>query len=314
MAELSVIIPFVNEYPQVLFTIRSIMEELRGRVDYEIIVVDNYCKSMELKGHHKDLGAESISAVVGGTDRLKLLRKKDKLSHWNAKHLAIEHSTAPILWFADAHVVPSRDSLFEMFKYYQKNHLELDGTLHMPLTYQILEWRYLIYKLDVDLSLGKVHYSFDDFRQSGAPYQVPCMSSCGMMITKSLYDYIGGLPPQLGAYGGGENFINFTLAVLGKKVWIWPGLPLYHHGARRGYPINGKDIMRNRGIATYLFGGQHLLRLLMSNVPDRFVGNDLVREKVCHQIISQCLEHREMIKTRQVSSIEEWVSKWQGVA
>jgi glycosyltransferase involved in cell wall biosynthesis len=50
MAELSVIIPFCNEYPQILFTIQSIAQELRDRVDFEIIAVNNYCDEVEKQG------------------------------------------------------------------------------------------------------------------------------------------------------------------------------------------------------------------------------------------------------------------------
>ena len=45
--DLSIIIPFAGEYPQVLFTVQSIAESLHGKIDFEIIVVDNYCKELE---------------------------------------------------------------------------------------------------------------------------------------------------------------------------------------------------------------------------------------------------------------------------
>jgi len=42
---LSIIIPYCNEHPQVLFTVRSVLEEIRG-MDAEVIVVDNYCEEV----------------------------------------------------------------------------------------------------------------------------------------------------------------------------------------------------------------------------------------------------------------------------
>jgi hypothetical protein len=308
MAELSIAIPMCNEYPQVLFTIRSIMEELRDRVDYEIIVVDNFCPEIERVGCHRDGGGDAIAACLSGQKNLKLLKLDTKLSHWNAKDLAIQVSSGKFLWFADAHVIPSRDSLFNMFQYYKENHQELNGSIHMPLTYKILEWNILIYQLDVDLKIGKVHYTFSGFRPSEKPYKVPCMSSCGMMMTRELYDELGGLPPQLGSYGGGENFFNFSQAVLGKNIWIWPGLPLFHHGDTRGYPMRGMDIMMNRGIATFLFGGKELLKLFLSNV--RYLDNEIAREKAFMRITSECADQRELIKSKQIMTISEWVKLW----
>jgi glycosyltransferase involved in cell wall biosynthesis len=311
MAELSVIIPFVNEYPQIVFTVRSIMEELRDRVDYEIILVDNFCKEVQHQGKENDKGGEAIEAVLPGQPNIKLLKKGDKLSHWNAKNMAVEASTGKFLWFTDAHTIPARDSLFEMFQFYSIAHRRLNGTIHMPLTYKILEYRKLIYKLMADTSIGKVDYSFDNFRESKEPYTVPCMSSCGMMITRDLYDLVGGFPKTLGSYSGGEHFINFTLAVLGKNVWIWPGEPLYHHGDKRGYSMNGTDIMTNRGIATYLFGGSDLLMRYLSNV--RYIKNDVVRERTFMKITSQNEEQRELIKSLQKICIDEWIERWKEV-
>ena len=42
---LSIIIPYCNEHPQVLFTVRSVLEEIRG-MDAEVIVIDNYCEEV----------------------------------------------------------------------------------------------------------------------------------------------------------------------------------------------------------------------------------------------------------------------------
>jgi hypothetical protein len=37
--ELSIIVPYVNEYPQLIFTLRAIAEDLLGRVDFEVAVM-----------------------------------------------------------------------------------------------------------------------------------------------------------------------------------------------------------------------------------------------------------------------------------
>ena len=45
MTELAIVIPFVNEYPQIAFTVQNLMCELDGSgIDYKIIAVDNYCQ------------------------------------------------------------------------------------------------------------------------------------------------------------------------------------------------------------------------------------------------------------------------------
>ncbi len=308
MSKLSVIIPYVNEWPQIVFTIRSIVEELADRVDFEIIVVDNFCDEVAKQGCTPDRSAAHFREVEKGQSWLKFLTYDEKLSHWNAKRKAVEGSTGDILWFCDAHCMVGRDALFKMFKYYEKNHQELNGSLHLPLTYAILEWHKLTYKPVIDVSKGIYHYSFTSYKTPchGLPYNVKAMSTCGMMVTRELYDLVGGWPEELGIYGGGENFINYTLAVLGKHKWIMPGKPLHHHGDKRGYSFNGDDYLRNRCIASFMFGGYELADLMMRHSR----GGSRVKRMILEDVASACKSQRELIQKRQVVTIEEWAATY----
>lgn len=306
MAELSVIIPFCNEYPQVLFTVQSVAQELRDRVDFEIIAINNFCAEVAAQDKEEDPGAEALKATMRQNPWLKVVDYREKLSHWQAKNLGVKHSSGRFLWFCDAHCLVSRDSLFKMFAFYRDNWRELNGTLHLPLTYKIMESRRLIYKLVAQLDHGWMHYSFTGYRDSPAPYAVPCMSTCGMMMARELYDALGGWPAELGIYGGGENFINFSLAVLGKTVNIMPGGPLFHHGAPRQYSWNYTDFKRNQIIATYLFGGRALAELFTLHCK----GNQEVLRGIAEEVFVKCAEHRQLIKRQQKLDIREWVSKW----
>ena len=306
MPKLSIICPFVCEYPQVMFTVQNIAQDLIGRVDFEFIAINNYCEEVKKQGREEDKGGESIKACQRGNPWLKYLEYKDKLSHWQSKNLGVKHSTGDILWFVDAHCVIARNSLFDMFNYYVEHKEELNGSIHLPLTYKILEWHRLIYKLGGEPEKGDLHYSFTGYRDELEPYEVPCMSTCGMMISRELYDYFGGWPVELGIYGGGENFINYTLAVLGKKKWIMPGGSLFHHGEKRGYHWNGDDMIRNRFIANYMFGGDKWLSLMRDNRK----GKKEVLQSIYENVKATCKEHRELIKSRQAISIEDWLNKW----
>lgn len=303
MAELSIIMPYVNEWPQAAFTIASISEELRDEVDFEIITVDNYVECAET--NPPDKLKEHLDAIAKGTPWLKSLEYKKKLSHWQSKNHAIQNSTGKFLWFCDSHCVISKGSLVRMFNYYKDNHEELNGTIHLPLTYHILEWRKLIYKLVDQLDTGVMHYSFTGFKPDDNPYRVSCMSTCGMMMSRALYDLLGGWPKEMGIYGGGEHFINFTLAVLGKTINIWPDHPLRHHGDKRGYSYRYDDYHRNRMIATYMFGGKELLYLYARNCK----GDQATLHNMAKGVEHSCIEHRNHIKLNQQTDITSWSRK-----
>lgn len=311
--ELSVIIPFVNEWPLIVTTVASISEELRGRVEFEIIAVDNWCPEVEAQGRQRDRGGDHLRAVSRGQPWLKVLEYKDRLSHWQAKNYGVERSSGRFLWFCDAHCIVSRDALYNMFVYYREKYRELNGTLHLPLTYQILEWRSLIYQLVAKPEQGYYHYKFDQngytrgsAKANGGHFPVPCMSTCGMMMTRELFDELGGWPKGLGIYGGGENFMNFTLAVLGKSVNIFPSPPLYHHGDKRGYSQAWGDLHLNRFIATYIFGGAETLYKYKQTIK----GNTKVVNGLAKRAEEAGREHREFIEAKQQVKIEDWVKLW----
>ena len=59
--------------------------------------------------------------------------------------------------------------------------------------------------------------------------------------------------PTLRIHGGGENFMNYTLSVLGKHKWIYSWGTLFHHGEKRSYHYVYDDYIRNKILAAYLF-------------------------------------------------------------
>lgn len=350
---LSVIIPFAGEFPQVLFAIRSVAEELNGRIPFEIIAVDNYCDELKEQNRaiakrvsdhmsdviefgegiseldiyewhekimpvYKNKSGEAIAASECGHEWLRYIKYDKRLSHWQAKRVGVEASKGSVLLFLDAHVVPSRDAIWQMYQYYIApnmpglQHCADMGTLHLPLTYKILEWRRLIYKLVIEREYF-YSYSFTRLPQTDDNYlEVPCMSTCGMMISRKIYDAIGGWPKGLGIYGGGENFMNYTLAVCGYRKFVFTPVAgirtptLYHHGERRDYHWYGDDFVKNRMIAHYLFGGEELLWNFVSIGK----GNGEVLRKLANQAITEHKDQREKIKRIQQIRIEDWAKKW----
>ena len=311
--KLSIIIPFAQEHPQTAFTVQSIYCELRDKCDFEIIVIDNHCDELQAqldqKGVPRDKGGDYLGQLGGGNRPwLKYLAYPHKLSHWNAKNVGVKNSDGEFLWFCDAHCVPSSGALIDMFNYYKQNHRELNGTLHMPLSYMLeragLE---LIYKLVVDPPKGVVHYSFTRYKKADAPYTVPCMSTCGMMMSREIYDLLGGWPTELGIYGGGEHFVNFTMVTLGKTINIAPTLPLYHYAAPRGYHWNYNDYHRNRCIATYMYGGESWAYRYIKNIK----GHHEVKEAIYSTVAGSkaCVAHRKHLVPNQIKTIGAWLDE-----
>ena len=308
--ELSVIVPFVREWPQVAFTLRSIHEELEG-IEHEVLAIDNLQSNME-----EDRGTGMVKGMANqwtkaGDPWLKYYHKNDKLSHWQCKNFGIQKATAPIIWFVDSHCIVGRDAARTMYHFYKRNWEVLDGSIHLPLTYHILEQRQLIYKAVVDVTKGDYAYSFNTYIPSSweQVQEVPVMSTCGMMIHKQYLEQLGGWPKELGIYSGGEHFLNYCQAILGLKKYIWKANPLTHHGDRRGYSWNHYDQRRNRAIACYMVGGEKLMNKWVDECA-KLSPNESKRVK--NNIMATCKKHRDHIRSQQMMEIEEWLDKWKG--
>ena len=323
--KLSVIIPYCNEYPQILFTVQSIMNELNeADFGWEIVTINNFApevalqntrriscecgKEWHLKREEDKGGGKLASYAKTHPGKLIATEYREKLSHWNAKNKGVKVSTGDILWFCDAHCSIYPRTLKKMFYCYEaeirSRGLIGSGSLHLPLLYMMDRYsRRLVYKPVCKPENGWYSYSFTRYRPEPAPYTVAAMSTCGMMISRSLFEQLGGWPKELGIYGGGENFINYSLSVMGKnKVIFSPSMPLIHYADRRGYSFNASDLIRNRLIATYMFGGEKLLR----HFSKFSKGRPAVKEKMVEDILEKESEHRKLIKSQQVIGIEDW--------
>lgn len=318
MSDLSIIIPFCNEWPSVAFTIRSIAEQLTGKVDFEIIAVDNYfvgpdCREPD-RGHdhlNKDgkLVDGHIKQVAGFHKWLKYVRYGERLSHWQAKNAGVKESSGQFLWFMDAHVMPSQDSLADMFAYYKDAQTDLTGTLSLPLTYHILEKQRLIYQMDIDEETARYHYKFRnlDGETFDDIFEVPVMSLCGMLMTREIFNLFGGFPPTLGIYGGGENFVNYTLAILGISKFIYPWGTLFHHGDKRGYNYRYDDYHRNRMTAVYLHSDEATALRYAQNY---FVTSPRRVNKTMTEIVEACQTQKQIIEINRMDDLSHFIKQW----
>ena len=344
----SVIMPYVNEWPQVAFTIRAVREELEGFCPYEIIMIDNFCPEVENQGQFPDRGHDSymiekkvypfynitdadkerakfnpshIKAQASLLPWLSYQRYEKKLSHWNAKNIGVANSSGHLLLFLDAHVIPSNGSIRWQYSLFKEN-LLLDenfwmNTIHLPLSYHIMESKRLAYKLIWEPEAGVAHYRFVTYDKGfdvnqelaikDGLVELPCMSTCGMMMHRDLYDLLGGWPEGMGIYGGGENFINYTMSTIGAKKYLSKYGTLHHHGDKRGYSFYWDDYHRNRMIATAIYGGAEMLVRYQEALagPDNEHTKDLMEEAW-----KASEKHRAAIGPKQIIDLAEWAEKW----
>jgi hypothetical protein len=310
--KLAIIVAGVNEFPRIIYTLRSVYEEFRDRANFELIYIDNFPDTLD--AYNKERVADDSFGIIEGSQRhmngLKVMAYRDHLSHWVCKRKAVESTDAGFFLFLDAHVIPGRDVLFNQWEYYRAWHEELKGSLHVPTTYKILDSRPLQYKMVNELDKGYIGYSFTGYRPGdGKPYCVPCHTTDGCMMSRKVYDAFGGWPEIMEAWGGGENLFNFVMAILGLNKWMMPGYPLYHDGAPRGYSYNWTGLhIVNRLVAMYMIGGEELAIRYIKNQKGNAERN--MEKAIAIMANDEVKAQREHIAAHQITDIEWWAREW----
>ncbi len=301
--KLSVIIPYCNEYPQIVFTVQNVINELEG-IDAEIITISNKGNiSHTLKDGTviPDYGFWKLqNSSYVRTGILKNIKYDDKQGHWGAKNAGIKIAKGKRLLFLDSHCILKKNSILEMMK------TPCPGTLHMQISY-MLDTKRLIYSARPE----QMHYTFCGVPAGKTePYNVPVMSTCGMMIERKTLDHIGHWNPELGIYGGGENYMMYKVATCGFPIQIHPKAVVYHYAEKRGYSWNYDDHMRNQFIAAYCVGGEEWLKKLVDMRKERKNSNKETVDKIANGVIEKCKKDRDYIKSIQKVSLEEHFSNY----
>lgn len=333
MIECSVIIPFCNEGPNIVFTIQSIIEELDGFCKYEIIIVDNMSdewiqctagyyecgnrKKPFIKGDRtwpirsriyfsNPYKGRTINTMFFRKGIVKYYQYDQKLGHWNAKNFGISKSSGKYLFFLDGHCIMKRDSLKKMITW-MNNTKEPIGGLHAYICY-MLDSRRLEY-FPQKKTFG---YRFCSAQPNKTePYKVCVMSTCGMMCPRTVIEKLGAWHPEFGIYCGGESYINWKQSTCGYAHWIHPEAVCWHYAENRGYSWNYDDKVRNEFIAAYTVGGNKFLE--EQSVQRKAKPGSRVKaiELIANDVIIKCKDDRDFIKKNQVITFDEYIDWWE---
>jgi glycosyltransferase involved in cell wall biosynthesis len=299
----SIIIPACNEYPQVIFTIQNVIEELIGWCKFEVILVDNLSTDKTAKYF------EGMKTWFVRKGVFKYVRYDDKLSHWNAKNVGVKVSSGKYLLFLDAHCIVKRDSIRKMIEFLRsKEGIEKVGGVHGYICY-ILDSHRLEYRVQTKFFGYQFCSACPPPDSNGRPYKVCVMSTCGMMSPRYAFDELGGWNTEFGIYAGGESYINWKQSTCGYPHWIHPESVIWHFADKRGYSWNHNDYVRNSFIAAYCVGGDEYLN---QQVEARKSKDNLkILQNMADDVRQKCKEDRDFIASKQVMTLREYIESWQ---
>ena len=222
MTKVSAIIRCRNEYPVILGTINTFLNELEySGYEPEIIVVDNMSE---------DSTAEILIDRYRRWTRcglMKVIKYTEKASTWNAINAGYEQATGDFILIADAHISMRLGT----------SKLLIDGcSAHSGLWFPAVQlWgdieRIKRYQFDVRLEQkfwGDPCPFLPEGEDGTKPYPAAMGGACLLAAAHDEIEKFGLFDKAFGAYGGGEPYLCLKWWMLGSKVWLEPRALVRH--------------------------------------------------------------------------------------
>lgn len=248
--DISIVIPHRGPEIGLWLTVNSCHIELEtSGLTYEFIIVHNGEKSDIKTGH--DL--KRIKDYLGKTGCLAdFIHVEEPLSPPSARQLGAEAANGDYLFFFDNHCMVTHGFFNRAIETMKNTGADL---LHcVTRLFQggddFFEYR---------LSLSKDFWSAGPYPdpQYSHPYRIAIGGHGAFAIKRRTFEEVGGYWQGFVGYGGEESYLDLKLWLLGKTVWIDPGLLHYHWGGARTYDRHfTDDFFRNMMMCANIIGGQ----------------------------------------------------------
>jgi len=279
--ELSIIMPFCNEGQNVVFTIQSVIEELEGFCEFEILAIDN-------------MSDWSMECTVKN-ERMPLMKNKPRTFPIRCRSFF----QGPPGSKRDGSFIPPEEKIGGIHAYINYM-LDSRSLEYDPQKNKFFGYRFCTHQSEYFKTNGKWQRRFPT-----EPYKVCVMSTCGMMSPRTVIEELGGWHPEFGIYCGGEGYMNYKQATCGYHHWIHPKAWCWHWAEKRGYIWNHSDFVRNEQISAYVCGG---ISALDAVVEGRKSSPAVIA--LAEDVVDKCADERAFIKSRQVETLDEYFDRW----
>jgi glycosyltransferase involved in cell wall biosynthesis len=303
---ISFVIPAKNEFPQVIWTVHSIIEAMPLEHDYEIILVND--ASTDKTGSYWGQSPHGFRGLVA-RDKMKIINVPSELKTvggttgvgcWRARTLGFQEVKGEITIFADSHIIVHGDTIARMVNLLQSPEINL---LHTPVATlgddPANPNRGYAYKLCLQ---RKFWGEYTNRNLKDEPYTVAMggFAFCGGR-TKFLRELGLWHEGFQGSYSGGEQYIDLKVWMLGGKVWIDPNSLILHSSISRGYCFTNECMWHNTLAACYCIAGEEWMQMVYRNMEIekyKAVNFDLIR-KLCE------LDREDILKRQKYKSFDE---------
>lgn len=284
--KVSVVIGARNEFPNVVHTVHSIINDLETFLsprEFEIILVDN--SSTDNTSTPQVTGTSDFLRTRGiFHDRVLKIVFDPVMGNVSARNKGAMVATGEYLFFSDAHMSYRPGSFKAMIEAIDAT----GGIVHPAVDWMGAYPSDSSYQYSVKLG-EKMWGTWNKLKLADTAFYIPMCGHCCLGMKRQQFLDFGGYNPYFRCYGGGEFYLDMKWWRYGGTVATEPRALAYHLSAGRGYAYHYDDLIHNMMLCAYTIGGPAWAeRILFAYLNKRGVNEAKVRE-----LYAQALEEGE---------------------
>lgn len=247
----SVVISARNEYPSIVYTVHSILDDLSNTFplgEYEIIIVDNLSND---RNERRGLGGtvDFLSARGAYHNGIIKVFHYPTASNVGARNFGASKAKGKYVFFSDAHMFYGAGT----FKRWMQTIDECGGIVHPAVSWMGAfppqKGMQYSWKLGEEFKGTWNNYSV----KANDWFYVPAMGHCSIGMLREQFLKFGGYIENR-CYGGGEMYLDTLWWLMGSCSVTEPRINAYHLSSERGYSYFHDDYIHNVFTCAYALG------------------------------------------------------------
>lgn len=244
--QVSVIISARDEFPNIIHTVHSIVNDLETFLkpgEFEVIIVDNGSKNQDSWRFLMERGMYYHKTVRILLDPI--------MGNVTARNKGARIARGKYLFFSDAHMSYKIGSFKAMIEAIDSTNGIVHPAVQWMGGYEPSDPSYQ-YTIKLGEKVwGTWNRSVVSFTES---FYIPVCGHCCLGVLRDQFLDFGGYNEYFRCYGGGELYLDLKWWMLGSSVSSVPTAIGYHLSAGRGYAFKQDDLIHNMMLMSYSLG------------------------------------------------------------
>ena len=301
----SVVIPARNEFPNIVFTIQSIINDLETFLDsseFEIIIVSN-CSDDEIYPK-RALGGTTDYLTTRGiywNRTLRIIYDPIAGNH-SARNKGIMVARGKYIFLSDGHMSYKYGYHKRMMRAIDETGGLVHGTIGWLGTYPVGEHTSMGYQYTIKLG-EEIKGTWNKRRLADDYFYIPAQGHCCLGFKREQFIEFDGYPKWHRCYGGGEFYLDMKWWMFGSRVSVDPQAVGYHLCAPRGYSYHHDDYIHNVLLIGHSLGMDDWVERAYINWCKKC--NLDVMKKLWDEAKEEAQEDREFIAKKSVMTFNE---------